>query len=221
MQTGMVFNQKYWPGAGDVDDCWVVSSIQAVNVVAPWLPLYAVPTFRKAAGNPDQPGPTGGSLLDTVQGVDGCYPAMRGMLRRMRGQSWTEFLTEARAHRPISVSILSSKLPTRLRFGFLGYHRVTIAVKGNGTWLFANPLAPRYSRWQVIKPDDIKDAVLDYGVAHAGQHGVWAVVFPTDQDMAPKYFAIGTDSTPFDQEYVDEITADLRDKITKAKDALA
>lgn len=221
MQTSMVFNQVRWPGAGDVDDCWAVSSIQCVNVTAPWLRLVSVPAFRKAAGNPDKPGPTGGSLADTVKGVTTIFPVYAGRLHVLRGASWTRFVEVAKEHRPLSVAIVAGKLPARLQHGFTGYHRVSVVVKGKGTWLLADPLAPVYSRWATVTPAELRSAIMGYGNAKSGTNGAWAVAFPTDDVMAATYHA-QDDDTPFDQADVDRITAALqaeRDNLAGRVDA--
>lgn len=219
MQTSIVFSQKTWFGAGDIDDCWVLSSIQAQNVTAPWLRLVSVPTYRVAAGNPDRPGPTGGSLEDTMQATAKLFPEYTDLLHKLRDWSWDDFADMARAHHPMSVSVVSGKLPPRLRFGFTGYHRITVVVKGNGQWLMANPLAKTGSRWQKVNPTEIRPAIMAYGSAKANHAGCWAVAFPTDAQMAETYHATD-DTTPFDQEDLDNATAELAAKIAAAKEAL-
>jgi hypothetical protein len=223
LQTSMVFNQVKWPGAGDVDDCWVVSSLQAMNVTAPELRLVSVPTFRVAAGNPDMPGPTGGSLEDTIQGMVNLFPFYAGELRKLKGWTWDDFADLAREHRPMSVAVISGKLPTRLRYGFVGdksFHRITVVVKGAGRWLVANPLAPVYSRWEEVNPLEIKPAIMAYGRHVAGHSGVYAVAFPTDVRMAALLNGMPDDPTPYSQEDLDSATALLQEKIDAAKAAL-
>jgi hypothetical protein len=121
---------------------------------------------------------------------------------------------------------VSAKLPARLQFGFKGYHQISVAVKDDGRWLVANPLAPPYSRWVQVQPEEIRAAVLAYGTAKGGTPGVWAVVFPGDAVMAATLPA-HTDTTPFDQEDVDRITAaiaaerdELAGRIDQAQDVL-
>ena len=223
MQTSMVFSQLSWPGVGDIDDCWAVSSIQCVNVVAPQLRLVSVPTFRVAAGNPDQPGPTGGDLGDTVQGVETLFPVFAGKLRKLRGWSWDDFVDRAKDHHPMSVSVINAKMPTRCRFGFnipASYHRISVVVKADGHWLVANPLAKPYSRWCKVNPAEIRDAVMAYGKAREGTRGVWAVSFPTDDQLEPALDGLPDDLTPFDQEDIDSATAVLEARIKAAQDAL-
>lgn len=221
MQKSMVFNQVKWPGAGDVDDCWAVSSIQCANMVAPWLRLVSVPTFRKAAGNPDQPGPTGGSSSDTVQGVETLWPRyFKGQLKVLRNAPWDVFTTSVARNVPMSVSILCAKLPGYLQRGFTGLHRVSI-VKGStpGTVLWFDPLAPVYSRPVEVPVEEIRAAVMAYGRQKTGLNGAWAVVFPTAEYCAALYFG-QTDPTPFDQDDIDAATAELRERIDDARNVL-
>src|SRR5574343_1566660 len=216
----MVFNQKHWPGAGDIDDCWVVSAIQAANAVAPWLRLPSVPVFRAAAGNPDKPGPTGGNLADIVQGCETLWPRyFKDRLKRLRGAAWNDFAAHVNAEQPVSVATVSAKLPPRLRFGFAGMHQITVARSGAGQWLVANPLAPVYSRWIEVNPAELKPAVMAYGRAKAGTSGAWAVVFPDAEEMSQLYWG-QQDPTPFDQDDIDAATQELRERIDDARDVL-
>jgi len=230
MQTSFVFNQARWPGhdpqpgsgGPDIDDCWVVSALQCVHAVTPGARLVGIPAFREAAGNPDDPNDSdGGNLAQIVRGVEGCYPDYKGKLRRLRGASWAEFLRLVDDERRIlSVSIVSGKLPVRLQYGFAGaesYHQVSVVRKANR--LFANPLAPVYSRFdEVASWDAIKPAVMAYGRAKAGTSGVWAVVFPTEAEMNP---APDPDLTPFSQADLDAAVAACSATLTEAEAKLA
>ena len=221
MQKSMVFNQVKWPNAGDVDDCWVVSSIQCANMVAPWLRLPSVTSFRKAAGNPDRPGPTGGSSSDTVQGCETLWPRyFKGQLKVLRNANWSAFEIQVARNVPMSVSIVCADLPSYLKRGFNGLHRVSI-VKGSraGTVLWFDPLAPVYSRPAEVPLDDIRRAVMAYGRQKTGSNGAWAVVFPTAEHCAALYFG-QVDTTPYDQEDIDRETAELRERIDDARDVL-
>ena len=226
MQTSMVFNQVKWPAAGDVDDCWVLSALQCVNVTAPWQFLYSVKSFRKAAGDPDDGVKDGGTLAEIIKGVTTLYPVYTGKLTKLAGNPWTDFTRMASSHRPLSVSVVSARLPARLQFGFKGYHQISVAVKDDGRWLVANPLAPVYSRWVQVVPEEIKAAIMAYGTAKGGKASVYAVAFPDDAVMAATY-AAHTDTTPFDQDDVDRITAavaaerdELAGRIDQAQDVL-
>lgn len=182
MQTSQVFNQKSWPGSGDVDDCWVISSIQAVNVSLPWLGLVPVPVFRAAAGKPDLPGPSGGQLADVVKGIVGTWPVLAGHVRVLDGAPWPAFQAELDAGRPVTVAVKSMHLPPRLQYGFGGYHQVTVAKNG-ARYLFANPLAPVYSKWDVLLSlAEISEAVLRYGADVANRRCVFAAALPNDTE---------------------------------------
>lgn len=219
MQTSMVFNQVHWPGiGGDVDDCWAVSGIQLVNVSAPWLRLVGVKTFRTAADNPDRPGvPDGGKLIDIERGILGCYPFMDGLIKRRTNMTWDDFKAMVRAGQPASVSIDSSKLDPSLRFRYTGLHQITVAFK-HGQLLYANPLAPVYSRWLKVKFAALRRAILSYGDMRQGHDCVYAVFGPTDVLARAKLCATVDipDTTPFDQEDIDAATAALQDRIDRA-----
>jgi hypothetical protein len=230
MQTSMVFSQRKWPGVGDIDDCWVLSGIQCINVTAPWLRLVSVPAFRKAARKPDIQGQAdGGQIVDIKRGVEALFPDWYSgptRVRLLRGESWQTVKDLAAEGRPLSLAVVSAKLPTRMQYGFAGYHQVSLVQKGNGRWLLANPLAQPYARWQEIDPAELRSAVMAYGRAKSGSGGAWFAAFPTDTEMAAIYRPFD-DSTPFDQEDVDRITAaiaserdDLAGRIDGALDAL-
>lgn len=220
MQLSMVFNQKRWPGAGDVDECWMVSTLQCVNMVAPWLRLVGTAVGRKAAGNPDKPGPTGGSLSDTVQMCEALYPRyFKDKLKVLRGATWDAFTVQVDRGVPVSVATVSAKLPTRLQFGFGGLHRISVAKGSGGKWLVFNPLAPVYSRPIEVTPVELKAAVMAYGRAKTGNSGAWAVVFPTAEAMAALYFG-AVDPTPYDKDDIDAATAELQERIEDARNAL-
>jgi hypothetical protein len=220
MQLSMVFNQRAWPGAGDVDDCWVLSAIQCANAVAPWLRLPSVPVFRKAAGDPDDGIRDGGTLDEIVRGAETLWPAhFRGHLTRRRGVPWEAFQRDVILERPVSVAVVSSKLPTRLQFGFGGYHQISVARNARGQWLVANPLAPVYSRWVRVNPAELKPAVMAYGRARTGKLGAWYVVFP-DAEMLATLYSGQEDTTPYDQDDIDAATSELRERIDDARDVL-
>lgn len=219
MQTSFVFNQVAYPGAGDVDDCWAVASLQCVHAVQPQRHLVGIPVFREQAGNPDDPNePDGGTLAQIVRGVTGCYPVFDGKLRRFRGASWTELVAVLNEKRPVSLAVVAGKLPLRLQYGFAGRHQVALAL--DGTRKFANPLAKAQSRWDELASwDVVKAAALEFGRVRAGTPGIWAVVFPTyDEMQAP-------DTSPFTQADIDAAelaTADkVRDAVVAAANAAA
>jgi hypothetical protein len=177
----MVFNQVRWPEAKDVDDCWVVASIQAVNAVAPWLPLPNVKTFRAAAGDPDDGKNDGGNVAEILNGIRGVWPVLTGHLKPMRQDPWATLVSHLTAGRPVSVAVKSSLLPSRLQFGFGGAHQVCIARKGV-RFLMANPLAPVYSDWIPCNLDELRAAIMGYGELKTGQRSVFGVALPTESE---------------------------------------
>lgn len=221
-QTSMVFSQRAWPGAGDIDDCWVVADIQALNSVAPWLELVSVPAYRAAAGNPDVQGEAdGGQLRDSVRAVRALWPEYGATTRARPQVPWSQLLESMNEGRPISLSVVSGELPAELRFGFQGYHRIAMLRTPGGRHLFANPLAPIYSRWIEVDQADIRPAALAYGEAKAGKAVAYGVTFPTLAETIAIYApATATpppdDGTPFDQADLDASWNEALDAATAA-----
>jgi hypothetical protein len=143
----------------------------------------------------------------------------KGRLKVLHGATWDTFAAAVNRDVPVSVSTISSKLPTRLQYGFGGLHRVSIAKGTDGKWLVFNPLAPAYSRPMPVDPLEMKPAIMAYGRQKSGTAGAWAVVFPTAEAMAALYFG-KEDPTPFDQDDIDAATLELRERIDEAREAL-
>ena len=178
MQTSMVFSQRTWPGVGDLDDCWVLSSLQCVNCSAPWLYLPNSDVFRHAAGDPDDGKKDGGSIAEIVKGVTTLYPEFKGKLTAIRGETFATLRHLLAQGRPVSVALSSGKLPAAIRYGKGDVpHQATLVEKGDQL-LFANPMAPMGSKWDRIDWGDVRPAILDYG---AGK--VFGVAFPDDNAM--------------------------------------
>lgn len=224
MQTSQVFNQREWPGALDVDDCWVVSSIQAVNATMPWLKLVPVPVFRAAAGKPDRPNVSdGGKLEDVVRGIVGTWPVLQGRLKVLAGVQWAILVAQLDAGRPVTVAVKSMYLPPALQYGFGGYHQVTLAKDVHGRYLFANPLAPVYSAWDVLGAiDDVKEAVLRYGADIANARLAYGVALPTDAEavkLHPGYSsAVAQLQAQYDE--LKKVTFAAKDDAAAAEEAL-
>lgn len=171
---GFVMSQELWPGAGDVDDCWCLAGMQAIDAVAPWVRMVGVKAYREAAGKPDTPGvPNGGTEHDIAAGLRKLYPAIP--VEIIDGGAWDTFIAKGRAGRPAALLGLSGALPVAYRFGFSGIHAVTVAFEG-GEWLIANPLARPHSKPLPIPQSAIRAYVEGY------QPKVHAVLMPTAAD---------------------------------------
>lgn len=221
MQTSMVFSQRAWPGwGGTLNDCAVVSAVQAVNVTSPWLPLYGVKAFRKAAEAPDTRGLT---IAQIARGIRTLYPVLAGSLKVSRGDPWSQLVAYGEQGRPLTVAVDASRLAPELQFGFDGRHQVTLAIpdhlKGSGNVLYANPLASPYARWLRVRWSDLRDAVMGFGKLVDGSRGAWAVALPTDS-TAYALWREWTDETPYDKDDIDAATAALQARIDAAREAL-
>lgn len=181
LQVSFAFSQRDWPGAGDVDDCWCIADLAMIHCVAPWLRLVGIPVYREAAGVPDRPAkPDGGQLVDSITAIRKLWPDYAEHVHRIIGGTWSELTTALLRGRPVSVSIVSGELPVRLRFGFAGYHRVTIVRRpSDGQLLMMNPLQDPYDRWLEVSAADVRDAILAYGKAKRGARSVYALTGPT------------------------------------------
>lgn len=167
---GFTYSQRAWPGAGDVDDCWVIAGLQAIHASAPWLRDVGVKPFREAAGKPDVPGvPNGGTEDDIAAGLRKLYPSIP--VEVASGMPWDRFVAACKAGQPAALLGLSGALPAVYRFGFAGVHAVTVAWEGE--WLLANPLAPPHSHPLPIE----QHAIRDYSEGY--KPNVHAVLMPT------------------------------------------
>jgi hypothetical protein len=137
-----VLSQRTYPGAGDIDDCWAVATIWAAAASKSTIVYPTITTFRMKAGVPDLPGPTGGNIYDCNKGADGCWPTLTNYLNV--SSSFEAVKDHLRAGRPGSISVLSSALPSRLQYNFLGTHQVGIQLIGSALYCM-NPLAPANS----------------------------------------------------------------------------
>jgi hypothetical protein len=174
--TTGIFNQKAWPKAGDVDDCWVIADLMAIHGVAPWLRLPNVTVYRAAAGNPDKPGPTPGSVDQSAKAIRALYPKFGETIRVLKGLPFNEFIPMLKAGHPASIGVLSGKLPQDLQFGYAGPHRVAVFWNGSEIRL-ANPLARAHSRSRPVPEDVFHAAVKAHPLA-----AVHAVVMPSVEE---------------------------------------
>jgi hypothetical protein len=165
-----VINQVHYPGVGDVDDCAVIATFWTARAGGYVAPLPTVAAFREAAGRPDQPGPTGLNNDQVWAGVTGTA------LRTLRGAKyagpWGPLSGTIRGGAPASLAVLSSVLPAKYRFGFLGAHRIGVQYHA-GRFYLANPLAPEGSTPLPIAESYLAAAALAVGVGRA-----YAVTFP-------------------------------------------
>lgn len=186
---GIVFSQRDWTGVGDLDDCWVLSSLQCVNSSAPWLYLPSCPIFRRAAGDPDDGHNDGGNVAEIRKGVTTLYPEFGGKLDALRGSTLVDLRRVLNDGRPVSVALMAGKLPPRLNYGTKNVaHQCTLRQTSKGQLQFANPMVPHTgARWDDIDLGDVRDAILAFGNGK-----VFAVAFPTAEAMAPFYPAVST-----------------------------
>lgn len=169
------FSQRTWPGAGDIDDCWVLSAIQGANAVAPWLPLLTVPEFRTFAGDPDDGVSDGGNVDDLMTGIRGAWPALAALCTPLRGNAawpWSRILDEIKSGRPASVCVVSAQLAHT--YGFAGLHQVTYFHEPGVGLRVANPLAPDRS-----EPTRIATRTAQAAAEAFGGGKVHCVLFPT------------------------------------------
>jgi hypothetical protein len=189
-----VFSQRTWPGAGDVDDCWVVSAIQCADAVAPWLTLLTVRQFRAHAGDPDDDVADGGNVADLVQGIGSAWPRLAPLCTPVRGDRlWVDVLAAIKAGRPMSLCVSSAKLTHQ--YGFSGLHQVTVFWDGISLRV-ANPLAADRSI-----PTRILGATLQAAAQAYGNGKVYGVLFPTQRQAFtthPFYVAPGLSQAEVD-----------------------
>jgi len=164
-------SQKTLAGVGDWDECWIAATYTAVRYSYPKTPLPSVTAFRAAANNPDRPGPTGGTLTDIMEGVTTYWPELG--VREFRRNSWDNFTAYLKAGWVASVGVLSSRLPSALRYGFEGYHQIAVQYLNGDYWL-CNPLASTGTLPQKVSEGALKAAVLSF----TGSSSVAAVLFP-------------------------------------------
>jgi hypothetical protein len=152
-----ILSQRTYPSAGDVDDCWVVATVWAAAQSKKTIAYPTVTTFRKFAERPDLPGPSGGNIDDCNRGADGCWPTLPNYLNKT--SSWDVIHDNIAAHRPGSVGVLSSALPSRLRYNFLGTHQLGVYLQGDVLYCM-NPLGPSGDEPDKILYSELQKAML-------------------------------------------------------------
>lgn len=187
-----VLSQRTYPGAGDIDDCWVVSSIQAVLAHWPSLRKPTIPEFRAAAGDPDDGVSDGGNITEIINGITGLWAEPELLV--LRGVSWDTFAAEMQVHKIATVAVVSGSLPPADQYGFTGLHQVTIELVGDD-WYISNPLAADGSAPRLIGAASLRQALYDYG---GGK--VFAVIIE-DPEVQPVSY-ITTTILPFGGTFV-------------------
>ena len=152
-----VLSQRTFPGVGDIDDCWVIATIWAAAASHPTIAYPTVTTFRRFAGVPDLPGPSGGNIWDVNKGADGCWPNLPNYL--VVASSFDTIKEHLKAGRPGSAAVDSSALPSRLRYNFYGGHQIGIQLIGTSLYAM-NPLAVNGAA-----PDRISYVELEHAMA--------------------------------------------------------
>ncbi len=156
MTLPTAFSQRTWPGAGDIDDCWVVSTIWAACAAgATYKPT--VPQFRAAAHKPDLPGPTGGDLDDIMRAIPDLWPD--AVAEEFRDEDWAGFMDMLKAGWVASMAVLSAKLPASLQYRFYGAHQIAVGMT-SGLIFVMNPLMVQGAALRVIGESELKRAAL-------------------------------------------------------------
>jgi len=152
-------NQRTYPGAGDVDDCWVVATIWACRYQTHQSRnLPTVPEFRAAAGNPDDPRRAdGGNHNQINRAVDRLWPTVPN--KHYAARDWPTFAALIKAGASASVAASGRALPVNARFGFNGPHQIAIVYRG-GDFYVMNPLQKNGAAPIRITESALKRAVL-------------------------------------------------------------
>ncbi len=174
-QIFQVFSQREWPGIGDVDDCWVLASLQAVHAVAPWLKLPGVKRFREEANKPDSPNRMDpGDEHDMARALTRLYPDLA--IEVVDGGGFEEFADKVRSGRPAALIVGSRELPENLQFGFKDIHAITVAFDDELGFVVANPLGRPHSKPISISRGELRAAVEGF------KPNVHAVLMPSPED---------------------------------------
>lgn len=170
MLINTVLNQGTYPGAGDLDDCWVVSLVQAASASDPSIDRPTVTEFRAAAGDPDDGYRDGGNPSEWKKAVTTLWPDIGAFFAF--GIDWASFEGYLKRGWIASLAISSLYLPPSLQYGFTGLHQVTLFMDA-GYFHIANPLQPDGSAPQLVGGKTIRNAAHAYGNGF-----VYAVLFP-------------------------------------------
>lgn len=164
-----VYNQVTWPGVGDADDCWVISTFWALVAggVLNKDQLPSVRAFREAAGVPDRAGRAdGGRNTQILRALKKLAPKSGAYLY---GGGMSGFIASLKKGYVASLALNSGLLPKNMQFGFKGLHQVSIVAK-DGRLYMMNPLAQSGSALMEISEADLRRAAggfLGDGKVHA------------------------------------------------------
>jgi hypothetical protein len=175
-----VLSQRTYPGVGDIDDCWVIATVWAAASSKRTIAYPTVTTFRKFAGKPDLPGPSGGNIWDCNEGADGCWPDLQNFL--VISPDYDTIKEHLKAGRPGSAALDSAALPERLRYNFFGKHQVGIQLIGT-TLYCMNPLAVNGATPDRISYGELEKAME--ALVPGGSQAYRALFFPKPAVGAP------------------------------------
>lgn len=177
-------SQVTYPGAGDVDDCWVVATIHAARrSLGAQMLMPTVPEFRAAAGNPDDPNASdGGTLTQIMEAVPKLWPQLG--VRRYGSRDTADFESYLRHGWTASLAVLSSGLPLSMQHGFKGSHQVSVFYVDGAYWLM-NPLQRSGDAPHRIEFDQIIQAARQFGLGY-----ILAALFPPASEVTSMAFVI-------------------------------
>lgn len=151
-------SQIGYPGAGDIDDCWVVATVWAALASGETF-KPTVTQFRTWARNPDKPGPTGGTLDHIMRGARAAWP--NHTIKRYQSTNWDGFVSLLKAGWIASLAVRSSGLPSDLRYNFQGLHQIGVAYE-NGQYWVMNPLMSNNASLKSISGLELRRAARGF-----------------------------------------------------------
>ncbi len=151
----------YW-GVGDIDECSILATYWAAMAAGYEGTLPSIEAFRKAAGRPDLPGPTGLTNAQVGAGIMGTGLGQMDVVSLAGGTTWAAFVSHMASGAAATIAVTAGLLPSKYRYNFAGGHRVGVAFQ-NGKWYIADPLAKGGSRPLEISEADLRRAALGFG----------------------------------------------------------
>ncbi|MBU2346583.1 MAG: hypothetical protein KJ888_20530, partial [Gammaproteobacteria bacterium] len=196
-----IISQVGYPGAGDVDECAIISLYRAIRQAGYRGPLPTIATFRAAAGVPDRPGKPDGLVPPQVMA------ALRKLLPDVKAElfsgTFEAFVARLADGTSASVAVWSAYLPSSVRYGFAEGHSIGIDARG-AVFTIANPLGPDGSAPVAINARALRAAAGGY----AGSGRAVAILIPPVEDTmsvatvtilvkpaAPRRFAVAAGVT--------------------------